>query len=91
LISFIWSAVAFGILVLSTYLFSPGRTWLPSATALFTFFCYTIIAGEKLSVAKAFTAIWLLSALQNPMTALPEQFFALLHGMFYSYCPSVLA
>ena len=57
------------------------RTWIPSATALSTFLCYTLLAGEKLSVSKAFTAIALFSYLQGPMTALPEQMFALLNGM----------
>jgi hypothetical protein len=56
------------------------RTWIPSATALSTFLCYTLLAGEKLSVSKAFTAIALFSYLQEPMTALPGQVFALLHG-----------
>ena len=57
------------------------RTWIPSATALSTFLCYTLLAGEKLSVSKAFTAIALFSYLQEPMTALPDQVFALLYGM----------
>lgn len=56
------------------------RTWIPSATALSTFLCYTLLAGEKLTVSKAFTAIALFSYLQEPMTALPGQVFALLHG-----------
>ncbi|KAF9644674.1 pleiotropic drug resistance ABC transporter [Thelephora ganbajun] len=55
-------------------------TWMPSATALSTFLCYTLLAGEKLSVSKAFTAIALFSYLQEPMTALPGQIFALLHA-----------
>ena len=58
-----------------------SRTWIPSATALSTFLCYTLLAGEKLSVSKAFTSIALFSYLQEPMTALPGQVFALLHGM----------
>lgn len=57
------------------------RTWIPSATALSTFLCYTLLAGEKLSVSKAFTAIAVFSYLQEPMTALPGQVFALLHGV----------
>jgi hypothetical protein len=57
------------------------RTWIPSATALSTFLCYTLVAGEKLTVSKAFTAIALFSYLQEPMTALPGQVFALLYGM----------
>ncbi|KAJ3554652.1 hypothetical protein NM688_g2996 [Phlebia brevispora] len=52
--------------------------WIPSATALSTFLCYTLIAGQKLTVAKAFTSIALFSQLQGPMTALPNQIFALL-------------
>ncbi|PCH42091.1 pleiotropic drug resistance ABC transporter [Wolfiporia cocos MD-104 SS10] len=55
-------------------------TWMPSATAVSTFLCYTLVAGEKLTVAKAFTSIALFSYLQEPMTALPGQFFALLHA-----------
>ncbi|KAF9469518.1 pleiotropic drug resistance ABC transporter [Collybia nuda] len=55
-------------------------TWIPSATALVSFLCYTLIAGERLTVSKAFTSIALFSRLQEPMTALPEQFFALLHA-----------
>jgi hypothetical protein len=60
---------------------TSARTWIPSATALSTFLCYTLLAGEKLSVSKAFTAIALFSYLQEPMTALPGQVFALLNGM----------
>lgn len=59
---------------------SISRVWMPSATALTTFLCYTLIAGQKLTVAKAFTSIALFSQLQGPMTDLPNQFFALLHG-----------
>ncbi|CAK5280326.1 unnamed protein product [Mycena citricolor] len=55
-------------------------TWIPSATALTSFLCYTLIAGERLTVSKAFTALALFSQLQEPMTALPGQFFALLHA-----------
>ena len=58
-----------------------GRTWIPSATALATFLCYTLLAGEKLTVSKAFTSIALFSYLQEPMAALPGQVFTLLHGM----------
>lgn len=53
---------------------------MPSATALLTFLCYTLIAGQQLTVAKAFTSIALFSQLQGPMTDLPNQVFALLHG-----------
>ena len=42
---------------------------------------YTLIAGERLTVSKAFTAIALFSQLQDPMTALPGHIFALFHGM----------
>lgn len=42
--------------------------------------CYTLIAGERLTVSKAFTAIALFSQLQGPMTELPGQIFAMLHG-----------
>jgi ABC-type siderophore export system fused ATPase/permease subunit len=39
-----------------------------------------LIAKERLTVSKAFTSIALFSQLQQPMTALPGQFFAMLHG-----------
>ncbi|KAL1739961.1 hypothetical protein HDZ31DRAFT_20024, partial [Schizophyllum fasciatum] len=55
-------------------------TWIPSATALAAFMSYTLIAGQPLTVSKAFTAIMLFSQLQEPMTALPGQVFALLHA-----------
>ncbi|KAI0091009.1 pleiotropic drug resistance ABC transporter [Irpex rosettiformis] len=55
-------------------------TWMPSATALLTFLCYTLIAKQQLTVAKAFTSIALFSQLQGPMTDLPNQVFALLHA-----------
>lgn len=55
-------------------------TWIPSATAVSSFLCYTLVAGERLTVAKAFTSIALFSYLQEPMTQLPGQFFALLRG-----------
>ncbi|CDO75190.1 hypothetical protein BN946_scf184866.g31 [Trametes cinnabarina] len=54
--------------------------WMPSATALSTFVCYTVFAGERLTVAKAFTAIALFSYLQGPMTEIPDQVFALLQA-----------
>jgi hypothetical protein len=56
------------------------RTWIPSAIALSTFLCYTLLAGEKLTVSKAFTSIALFYYLQEPMTALPGQVLALLQG-----------
>ncbi|KAJ7786610.1 pleiotropic drug resistance ABC transporter [Mycena metata] len=55
-------------------------TWIPSATALTSFFCYTLIAGQRLTVSKAFTSLALFTQLQEPMTALPGQFFAMLHA-----------
>ncbi|KAK7682642.1 hypothetical protein QCA50_014442 [Cerrena zonata] len=55
-------------------------TWVPSATALASFMCYTMIAKERLTVSKAFTSVSLFSQLQEPMSALPAQFFALLHA-----------
>lgn len=53
---------------------------MPSATALISFLCYTLIAGERLTVSKAFTSIALFSQLQTPMVALPGQVFAMLQG-----------
>lgn len=55
---------------------------MPSATALTSFLCYTLIDGQKLTVAKAFTSIALFTQLQAPMAALPNQFFAMLHGEY---------
>ncbi|RDB29359.1 ATP-dependent bile acid permease [Hypsizygus marmoreus] len=54
--------------------------WMPSATALTSFFCYILIAGERLTVSKAFTSIALFAQLQQPMTALPGQIFAMLNA-----------
>ncbi|KAF9270717.1 pleiotropic drug resistance ABC transporter [Marasmius fiardii PR-910] len=54
--------------------------WIPSATALVSFLCYTLIAGERLTVSVAFTAIALFSQLQGPMSEIPGQIFALLHA-----------
>ncbi|TFK19978.1 pleiotropic drug resistance ABC transporter [Coprinopsis marcescibilis] len=54
--------------------------WMPSATALTCFLCYTVVAGERLTVSKAFTSIALFSYLQEPMVALPGQIFAMLHA-----------
>lgn len=53
---------------------------MPSATALTSFLCYTLVAGERLTVSKAFTSIALFNQLQTPMVALPGQVFAMLHG-----------
>lgn len=62
---------------------------MPSATALSSFLCYTLIAGEKLTVSKAFTSVSLFSYLQGPMTELPNQIFALLHGQHrFDYGPA---
>ncbi|KAG2044379.1 P-loop containing nucleoside triphosphate hydrolase protein [Suillus americanus] len=55
-------------------------TWIPSATALVTFSWYTLGEQEQLTVSRAFTAVALFSQLQEPMTALPGQFFAMLHA-----------
>lgn len=49
---------------------------------LASFMLYTLVAGEQLTVSKAFTAIALFTQLQEPMTALPGRIFALFHGMF---------
>ena len=56
------------------------RIWLPSATALTSFLCYTLISGQRLTVSKAFTSIALFSELHYPMMMLPDQIFAILHG-----------
>lgn len=58
------------------------RTWVPSATALASFMCYTMLAKERLTVSKAFTSVALFSRLQEPMSVLPAQVSALLHGEF---------
>ena len=57
------------------------RIWVPSAMALFTFMCYTVLSGGTLTVSKTFTALSLFSMLQGPMMELPEQLFSFLHGM----------
>ncbi|KAH8100998.1 P-loop containing nucleoside triphosphate hydrolase protein [Cristinia sonorae] len=54
--------------------------WIPSATALSCFLCYTLIAKEKLTVSKAFTSVALFSQLQGPMTRLPDEVFAYLRA-----------
>nr|VWP00151.1 Trehalase (EC (Alpha-trehalose glucohydrolase) [Ganoderma boninense] len=54
--------------------------WMPSATAVATFVCYTVVAGEPLTVATAFTALSLFSHLQGPMVEFPDQVFAMLHA-----------
>jgi hypothetical protein len=56
------------------------RSRIPEVTALVCFICYTLITGERLTVAKAFTSLALFSNLQQPMMELPQQLLALLHG-----------
>ena len=63
------------------------RTWMPSATALTSFLCYTLIFGQRLTVSKAFTSIALFNQLQSTMISLPRQFFAMLHGKSFIYRP----
>jgi hypothetical protein len=77
-ISFIWCF--FFVVVMSDHVLNGYRTWIPSATALTSFLCYTLVAGQRLTVSKAFTSLALFSQLQEPMTALPGQFFAMLHA-----------
>jgi hypothetical protein len=55
-------------------------TWVPSAVVLVAFTSYTLLAKEPLTVSRAFTAIEVFSQLQGPMSQLPQQIFALLHG-----------
>lgn len=57
-----------------------SRVWLPSAIALASFYCYTVIAGESLTVSTAFTSLALFSHLEGSMAALPDEVFAILHG-----------
>lgn len=78
-ISFIW----YVSLTLTTALAnSVGlRIWLPSATALLCFLCYTLIAKQQLTLDKAFTSIMLFAQLQGPMLQFPSQIFALINGM----------
>ncbi|KAH8120041.1 P-loop containing nucleoside triphosphate hydrolase protein [Phellopilus nigrolimitatus] len=54
--------------------------WVPSAMALFSFLFYTVVAHRSLTVSKTFTSLALFSALQGPMTELPEQLFSFLHA-----------
>ena len=63
------------------FLTLSNRIWIPSAVALATFLCYTLVAGERLTVSKAFTSLALFSYLQGSMMELPVQFLALLNGM----------
>ena len=71
-----WRVKANVVDVLITFIWH----WMPSATALAVFVCYTIFAGHPLTVATAFTATALFSYLQGPMLELPGQIFAMLHG-----------
>jgi hypothetical protein len=59
------------------------RSWLPSAIALTSFLCYTVLAGERLTVSKAFTSLSLFSYLQTSMVALPSQIFAVFEGAYW--------
>lgn len=52
--------------------------------ALFSFLFYTLVQGDRLTVAKTFTALALFSNLQGPMMELPDQFFSFLHGTLIS-------
>ncbi|KAH6917037.1 pleiotropic drug resistance ABC transporter [Coprinopsis sp. MPI-PUGE-AT-0042] len=54
--------------------------WLPAATALCCFLSYTLLAGHKLTVSKAFTSIALFSSLQGPMILIPAQIIGLLNS-----------
>lgn len=72
----------FLLFILVSHRHHYDRTWIPSATALASFMAYTLIAGGRLTVSRAFTAISLFSQLQHPMTALPGHIFALFHGTF---------
>jgi len=77
-VGFIWS----DIFTLPRNQLEPHyRIWIPSATALVAFLCYTLIEGQKLTVSKAFTALALFSYLQGPMATLPGQIQALLTGV----------
>ncbi|KAF8342804.1 uncharacterized protein EI90DRAFT_3030312 [Cantharellus anzutake] len=54
--------------------------WLPSAVILAAFYSYTMLAGEPLTVSKAFVSIAVFTRLKGPMEELPTQIFALLHA-----------
>ncbi|KAF8634908.1 hypothetical protein AX15_000655 [Amanita polypyramis BW_CC] len=54
--------------------------WVLSAVAPATFSCYTLVAGERLTVSKAFTSLALFSYLHGPMMELPRQFLAFLNA-----------
>jgi ABC-type multidrug transport system fused ATPase/permease subunit len=53
---------------------------IPAVTTLLCFWSYTYLEGERLTVAKAFTAMALFGSLQGPLTQLPGEIFALLHA-----------
>ncbi|KIL71527.1 hypothetical protein M378DRAFT_182928 [Amanita muscaria Koide BX008] len=71
-----WRVKSYVLMVFLSFIW----IWIPSAMALATFSCYTLIAKEKLTVSKAFTTVALLSQLQGPMMELPQQIFSLLHA-----------
>lgn len=84
MISFIWFVTLYLFFILWQILTGWDRIWLPSATALTCFLCYTLVAHEKLTVSKAFTSIALFSYLQGPMVEFPSQIMALLQGVLFS-------
>ena len=79
-ISFIWLSAFCRLCSMMISSAAYYRIWLPSATALTSFLCYTLISGQRLTVSKAFTSIALFSELQYPMMLLPDQIFGILHG-----------
>ncbi|KAG9032385.1 hypothetical protein FRB95_001506 [Tulasnella sp. JGI-2019a] len=54
--------------------------WIPSAVILVSFLSFTTLAGEQLTVSKAFTSIEVFNQLQGPLTQLPGQIIALLQA-----------
>ncbi|KAG8988966.1 hypothetical protein FRB94_014789 [Tulasnella sp. JGI-2019a] len=54
--------------------------WIPSAVILVSFLSFTTLAGEQLTVSKAFTSIEVFNQLQGPLTELPGQIIALLQA-----------
>jgi hypothetical protein len=57
-----------------------NRYLIPPTTALMSFMCYTLFAGNDLSVSKAFTSISLFGRLQGPLLRLPSDLSELLEG-----------
>lgn len=53
---------------------------MPSAMAFFSFFFYTVVAKQHLTVSKTFASLSLFSLLQGPLLTLPDEFFRFLHG-----------